>query len=56
VTAEQWAVLTEDLPTGSRIVVNAARSLTEGLEVEPVALSDTGLPSATAGLPAGERR
>ncbi len=56
VTAEQWAVLTEDLPTGSRIVVNAARSLTEGLEVEPVALSDTGLPAATAGLPAGERR
>lgn len=56
VTSEQWAVLTEDLPTGSRIVVNAARSLTEGLEVEPVALSDTGLPAATAGLPAGERR
>ena len=56
VKAEQWAVLTEDLPAGSRIVVNAARSLTEGLEVEPVALSDTGLPAATAGLPAGERR
>ena len=34
--AEQWAVLSEPLPDGSLIVVNAARSLPVGLRVEPI--------------------
>jgi hypothetical protein len=39
VIAEQWAVLAEPLSEGSNVVVNAARSLSEGLKVEPVALN-----------------
>ncbi len=36
VLADQWAVLAEPLPERSRVVVNASRSLTDGLAVEPV--------------------
>ncbi|MHC4083067.1 MAG: efflux RND transporter periplasmic adaptor subunit [Planctomycetota bacterium] len=39
VIAEQWAVLAEPLIDGSKVVVNAARSLSEGLKVEPIALN-----------------
>ena len=39
VVAEQWAVLSEPLPNGSLIVVNAARSLPDGLRVEPISLA-----------------
>lgn len=47
VVAEQWAVLSEPLPNGSLIVVNAARSLPDGLRVEPISLAGDGK-SATA--------
>lgn len=39
VVAEQWAVLAEPLPDGTLIVVNAARSLPDGIEIEPVSLN-----------------
>ncbi len=39
VVAEQWAVLAEPLPAGALVVVNAARSLPEGLEVEAIPLN-----------------
>jgi RND family efflux transporter MFP subunit len=39
VVAEQWAVLAEPLREGSQVVVNAARSLSEGLRVEPISLN-----------------
>lgn len=39
VAAEQWAVLAEPLPAGALVVVNAARSLPEGLEVEAIPLN-----------------
>ena len=38
VVAEQWAVLAEPLPDGTLIVVNAARSLPDGIEIEPISL------------------
>lgn len=47
VVAEQWAVLSDPLPNGSQIVVNAARSLPDGLRVEPISLADDS-ESATA--------
>lgn len=47
VVAEQWAVLSQPLPDGSLIVVNAARSLPDGLRVEPILIADNGK-SATA--------
>lgn len=40
VDAEQWAVLTGSLGEGSRVVINAARSLSDGLQVEPVSMND----------------
>ena len=39
VVAEQWAVLAEPLPDGMLIVVNAARSLPDGIEIEPISLN-----------------
>ncbi|MCZ6735999.1 MAG: efflux RND transporter periplasmic adaptor subunit [Planctomycetota bacterium] len=52
VAAEQWAVLAEPLPAGALVVVNAARSLPEGLEVEAIPLN--GPPQrARAGDPTG---
>ena len=33
-----WAVLTDPLMEGSQVVVNAARSLSEGLHVQPVGI------------------
>ena len=39
VIAEQWAVLAEPLPDGMLIVVNAARSLPDGIEIEPISLN-----------------
>jgi len=38
VHAEQWAVLAESLDEGSRVVINAARSLSDGLLVEPISM------------------
>lgn len=38
--AEQWAVLSDPLPEGSLIVVNATRSLPDGLRVEPINTAD----------------
>jgi hypothetical protein len=43
VVAEQWAVLVEPLDEGSNVVVNAARSLSEGLRVQPVSLNGDAL-------------
>ena len=54
VTAEQWAVLAEPLPTGSMVVVNAARSLPEGLRVDPVPLNE-GILSEAPAPPAPDR-
>ncbi|MHC4416547.1 MAG: efflux RND transporter periplasmic adaptor subunit [Planctomycetota bacterium] len=48
VVAEQWAVLADSLAEGSQIVVNAARSLSEGLRVEAVPLNGASLGEATA--------
>jgi RND family efflux transporter MFP subunit len=42
VIAEQWAVLADPLSEGSNVVVNAARSLSEGLKVEPIAFNGSG--------------
>ncbi len=53
VVAEQWAVLAEPLPDGTLVVVNAARSLPDGTEVEPVSLGGPGL-RATVQLPWAE--
>jgi hypothetical protein len=36
VSAEQWAVLAAPLAQGAKVVVNATRTLPEGLRVEPV--------------------
>ncbi len=47
VVAEQWAVLSQPLPNGSLIVVNAARSLPDGLRVDPISHANDGK-SATA--------
>lgn len=38
VSAEQWAVLADPLDDGSAVIVNAARSLSDGLLVEPVSM------------------
>ena len=38
VSAEQWAVLADSLDEGLEIVINAARSLPDGLRVEPVSM------------------
>ena len=38
VSAEQWAVLAERLDEGLQVVINAARSLPDGLRVEPVSM------------------
>jgi RND family efflux transporter MFP subunit len=46
VVAEQWAVLVDPLAEGSKVVVNAARSLSEGLRVQPVALNGDALSEA----------
>ncbi len=40
VDAEQWAVLAGSLGEGSHVVINAARSLSDGLLVEPVSMND----------------
>ena len=53
VVAEQWAVLAEPLPDGTLVVVNAARSLPDGIEVEPVPLGGPRV-RATAQLPGAE--
>ncbi len=45
VDAEQWAVLAEALPSGALVVVNAARTLADGLRVVPIV---AGGDSATA--------
>ena len=51
VRAEQWAVLAGSLDNGSAVIVNATRSLSDGLLVEPV--SNRGdLPDARARRPA----
>ena len=43
VSAEQWAVLADSLDEGLQVVINAARSLPDGLRVEPVSMgSDVG--------------
>ncbi len=47
VVAEQWAVLADPLAEGSKVVVNAARSLPQGLRVEPISLNGFGLRDAT---------
>ncbi|MHC4786592.1 MAG: hypothetical protein ACYTE6_11580, partial [Planctomycetota bacterium] len=58
VVAEQWAVLAEPLSEGSQVVVNAARSLSEGLRVEPIALNGRGeiLSELTDRVPRGAGR
>jgi RND family efflux transporter MFP subunit len=58
VVAEQWAVLVEPLTDGSKVVVNAARSLSEGLRVEPIALNGRGeiLSELTDRVPRGASR
>ncbi|MHC4773820.1 MAG: efflux RND transporter periplasmic adaptor subunit [Planctomycetota bacterium] len=58
VVAEQWAVLAEPLSEGSQVVVNAARSLPEGLRVEPIALNGRGeiLSELTDQVPRGAGR
>ena len=38
VIAEQWAVLVDSLDEGLQVVINAARSLPDGLRVEPVSM------------------
>ena len=38
VSAEQWAVLSGTLDDGAAVIVNAARSLSDGLLVEPVSM------------------
>jgi RND family efflux transporter MFP subunit len=38
VSAEQWAVLVDSLDDGLQVVINAARSLPDGLRVEPVSM------------------
>ncbi len=52
VTAEQWAVLAGSLDNGSAVIVNASRSLSDGLRVEPVSMRGD-LPYARARRPAG---
>ncbi len=52
VRAEQWAVLFESLDDGSAVVVNAARSLSDGLLVEPVSMGGD-LPDARRHVGAG---
>ena len=39
VDAEQWAVLAGSLREGCRVVINAARTLSDGLRVEPVSMN-----------------
>ena len=58
VIAEQWAVLAEPLAEGSNVVVNAARSLSEGLKVEPIALNGSAayLSGAPGRVPPGASR
>ncbi len=51
VSAEQWSVLAGSLDNGSAVIVNATRSLSDGLLVEPVSLRDD-LPDARARRPA----
>ena len=55
VTAEQWAVLSGPLDDGVAVIVNAARSLSEGLLVEPVSMGGE-LPDARARRHAEARR
>ncbi len=47
VNAEQWAVLAGSLDNGSAVIVNATRSLSDGLLVEPVSMRGD-LPDARA--------
>jgi RND family efflux transporter MFP subunit len=51
VAAEQWAVLADPLAEGAQVVINAARSLSEGLRVEPIALNGRALSDAAGGTP-----
>jgi len=50
VSAEQWAVLAGSLDNGSAVIVNATRSLSDGLLVEPVSMRGD-LPDARARRP-----
>ena len=43
VVAEQWAVLSDPLTEGSQVVINAARSLSEGLRVQTIPLNGTAM-------------
>ena len=51
VSAEQWAVLAGSLDNGLAVIVNATRSLSDGLLVEPVSMRGD-LPDARARRPA----
>ena len=46
VVAEQWAVLVDPLTKGSKVVVNAARTLHDGVRVEPISLNGESLRDA----------
>ena len=54
--AEQWAVLADDLGNGAQVVVNAARSLAEGLRVEPINANPARARAAGAGTLPGAGR
>jgi len=49
VDAEQWAVLADELDAGSKVVVNAVRSLSDGARVEPISQADARYGDAHAG-------